>query len=251
MNFQDLVTISQGPLAIMNPLSQEKALLIGEMARLSEGMSVIDFGCGNGTVLGIWAVSLGIRGTGIEVREEACSNAGELIAELDLSESVRVFLADASSYEPEEEIYDVAVSFGASQIWGGVSEAISSMKNFIGPEGIIIIGERYWKKDLVAAEFSREWPEIMTEYEILQSARENRFDVIRVIRSSDDEWDDYESSIWENCLRWIATNPQSSEREEIYSYYQRIQDEYLAYGREYIGWAAYILMPSFSNIGEK
>jgi len=246
MNFQDLVTISQGPLAIMNPLSQEKALVLGEVARLSEGTSVIDFGCGNGTILGLWAGNFGIRGTGIEIREEACSNAGELIAGMGLSEKVRFFFADASLYEPEEESYDVAVSFGASQIWGGVPEAISSMKNFIDPEGIIIIGERYWKCDKVAAEFSREWPEIMTEYEILQSARENGFDIIRVIRSSDDEWDDYESSIWENCLRWVATNPDHAEREEVYSYYRRIQDEYLAYGREYIGWAAYILMPSFS-----
>lgn len=246
MNFQDLVTISQGPLPIMNPLSQEKALLIGEMARLSEGTGVIDFGCGNGTVLGIWGSSFGIRGTGIEIREEACSNAGEFLGELGLSGTIQVFLADASSYEPEGETYDVAVSFGASQIWGGISDAISSMKNFLDPNGIIIIGDKYWKKDLVAAEFSREWSEIMTEYEILQSAKENGFDVIRVIRSTEDEWDDYESSIWENCLRWIATHPDSPEREEVYNYYRRIQDEYLAYGREYIGWAAYILMPTFS-----
>jgi len=246
MNFQDLVTISQGSLPIMNPLSQEKAIFIGEMARLSEGTSVIDFGCGNGTVLGIWGRAFGIIGTGIEIREEACSNAGELIADLGLSDTVQVFLADASSYETEDETYDVAVSFGASQIWGGVSNAISSMKNFIDPEGVIIIGERYWKCDHVAAEFAREWPEIMTEYEILQSARENGYDITRVIRSGEDEWDDYESSIWENCLAWIAKNPDHPKGEEVYNYYQRIQDEYLAYGREYIGWAAYILMPSFS-----
>ncbi|MBN1432343.1 MAG: class I SAM-dependent methyltransferase [Methanomicrobiaceae archaeon] len=247
MNFQDLVTISQGPLAIMNPISQDKALLIGEMARLSEGTEVIDFGCGNGAVLGIWGRSFGISGTGIEIREEACSNAGELLADIGLSESVQVFLADASSYEPENETYDVAVSLGASQIWGCVSSAISSMKDFLNPDGIIIIGERYWKKDSVAAEFSREWPEIMTEYEILQSARDNGFDVTRVIRSSEDEWDEYESSIWENCISWIINNPDHPEREEVYSYFQRIQDEYLAYGREYIGWAAYILMPAFAR----
>lgn len=246
MNFQDLVMISQGPLGIMNPFSQEKALLTGETARLSEGMNVIDFGCGNGTLLGIWGSSFGICGTGIEIREEACSNAGEFLAKIGLSDNIQVFLADASSYEPEEETYDVAVSFGASQIWGGVSSAISSMKNFLNQDGIIIIGERYWKKDSVAAEFSREWPEIMTEYEILQSARENGFDITRVIRSSEDEWDDYESSIWENCLGWMADNPHHPERNEVYSYFERIQEEYLAYGREYIGWAAYIMMPSFS-----
>ncbi|WP_048149591.1 SAM-dependent methyltransferase [Methanolacinia paynteri] len=246
MNFQDLVTISQGPLGIMNPFSQEKALLAGEMARLSEGMTVIDFGCGNGTLLGIWGRSFGVCGTGIEIREEACSNAGELLAKLDLSENIHVFLADASLYDPEDETYNVAVSFGASQIWGGIPDAISSMKSFLKPDGIIIIGERYWKKDSVAAEFSREWPEIMTEYEILQSARENGYDITRVIRSSEDEWDDYESSIWENCLDWMTENPDHPEKDEVYNYFLRIQDEYLAYGREYIGWAAYILVPSLS-----
>ena len=247
MNFQDLVTISQGPLGIMNPFSHEKALLTGEAARLSGEMSVIDFGCGNGTLLGMWGNSFGISGTGIEIREDACSNAGELLAKLGLSARIKVFLADASSYDSEDETFNVAVSLGASQIWGGIAVAIASMKCFLKPDGIIILGDRYWRKDSVATEFSREWPEIMTEYEILQSARENGFDITRVIRSGEEEWDDYESSIWENCLEWMTENPDHPETDEVYNYFLRIQDEYLAYGREYIGWAVYILTPSFSS----
>lgn len=243
MNFHDLVTISQGPLGIMNPLSREKAVLIGESACLSEGMSVVDFGCGNGTILGIWGSVFGISGTGIEIREEACSSAGEILEELGLSGQIQVFFADASAYEPENESYDVAISFGASQIWGGIEDAICSMKPFLKEDGTIIIGERFWKKDSVAVEFAREWPEIMTEYEILRIARENGFDISRIIRSSEDEWDDYESSIWENCLGWIAENPDHPDIEEVYNYFQKIQEEYMAYGREYIGWGAYILRP--------
>lgn len=243
MNFEDLVNISQGPLGIMNPLSEDKAMFIGESVCLSRGRSVIDFGCGNGTLLGLWGGAFGIRGTGIDIRKEACSNAGELLRQLGLSEDITIFSADASTYEPGEERYDVAVCLGASQIWGGVGEAISSMKDFLKDDGTIIIGERYWKKDTIAPEFSREWPEVATEYEILRHAGDNGYEIIRIVRSSEDEWDDYESSIWENCAGWIAANPAHPEKADVYSYFRKIQEEYMAYAREYIGWAAYILIP--------
>jgi len=247
MEFREIVSISQGPLSILNPLSLEKAIYMGEIAGMSEDLTVIDFGCGNGTLLGLWGETFGISGIGIEIREDACRTACMTIDELGLSEKISVFFADASEYEKEEsEFYDFAVALGASQIWGGIEMTISVLSGFIRDTGAIIIGDRYWKCDSVSPEFSRQWPEILTEYEILQIIRDKGFDLKSVVRASDDDWDVYESGIWRNCLEWLLNedNKNNSGSDEILNYYRRIQEEYLAYGREYTGWAMYLITPS-------
>lgn len=246
MEFREIVSVSQGPLSIMNPLSLEKAVYMGEIAGMSEDTSVIDFGCGNGTVLGVWGDNFGISGVGIEIREDACRTAVMTIEELGLSDKISIFFANASEYEKEEaELYDFAAALGSSQIWGGFEETLDALSGFIKETGSIIIGERYWKKDAVAPEFCRQWSEILTEYEILQIIRNTGFELKSVIRASDDDWDIYESAIWRNCQEWLSDeeNLKNPDYEDVLNYFRRIQEEYLAYGREYIGWAMYLISP--------
>ncbi|MDD4127398.1 MAG: methyltransferase type 12, partial [Methanomicrobium sp.] len=64
--------------------------------------------------------------------------------------------------------------------------------------------------------------------------------------ANDDDWDVYESGIWRNCLEWLSNdeNKNNSGSDDLLNYYRRIQEEYLAYGREYTGWAMYLITPS-------
>lgn len=246
MDFQQIVSLSQGPLSIMNPLSIEKVLYIGEIAGMAEGKSVIDFGCGNGTVLGLWAQNFGIGGVGIDIREDACRTASMTLEELGVSDKVSVFFANAAEYEKDEsETYDFAVALGASQIWGGIEETLGALSGYLSDGGSIIIGDRYWKKDSAPPEFCRQWSEILTEYEILQIIKDNGYELRSLIRASDDDWDIYESGIWRNCQDWLAAqeDKESDDYRDVLEYFHRIQDEYIAYGRENIGWAMYLITP--------
>ena len=54
MDINELITLSQGTLAIMNPTTPEKVLLAGQAAGLREGSRVVEIGCGNGTILALW-----------------------------------------------------------------------------------------------------------------------------------------------------------------------------------------------------
>jgi len=245
MNFEEIVNISQGPLAIMNPVKPENILKLCKIAEISEESFVLDAGCGNGTVIAMISENFGSRGTGIEIREEGCSNAVSAIKNTGLEDLVNIYYADASQYSPEPgEEYDLAIALGTSQIWGGIEGTVSGLGDLIREGGKLIIGERFWRCSSLSPEFSREWPEILTEYEILQICRENGYEIRHVIHSSENEWDDYESAIWGNCLRWLADNPGHPQAEEVQSYLSRIQEEYFAYAREYIGWAMYLLVPA-------
>ena len=139
MDIAELISISQGTLAIMNPTTPEKVIAAGRAAGLRERNRVVETGCGNGTILALWGHEYGISGVGIE--------AG--------------------------------------------------------------------------------------------------FDVAAVIRSDENDWDRYESGIWQALLSWLGDNPGHPDRDFIIDYLHRLQDEYFGYGREYMDWAMYVLVPGF------
>jgi hypothetical protein len=64
-----------------------------------------------------------------------------------------------------------------------------------------------------------------------------------VLRASPEDWDRYEAGNWLGLLRWIDENPDHPERQQVIDHLHESQDEYFRYGREYFGWAMYLLHP--------
>ena len=117
------------------------------------------------------------------------------------------------------------------------------MKRAIHSRGRLVIGEPYWLADTVPPEYAKREQEVYTEHELLHIAREEGFDFEYVVRASHDDWDRYEADNWHGLIRWIEENPDHPERQEVVDHLHRIQDEYLGWGREYMGWAMYVLAP--------
>ena len=244
MENNELVSISQGALAIMNPTTPEKVLAAGRAAGLRKGSRVVEAGCGNGTILALWGREYGVSGVGVEAREDACSRAEEAFRAAGLGDRIAVRCMDAREYVPDEP-FDCAIAIGASHIWGGFAATLDALLSMVTDEGTIVIGDRCWGSDRTPPEFAREWPEVLTEYEILGVVREAGLDVAAVIRASDDDWDRYESGIWQSLLSWLAENPGHPERELVIDYLHRLQEEYFGYSREHMGWAIFVLVPGF------
>ncbi len=79
MDFINIVEISQGSLDIMNPTTPEKVISAGRKTGMKAGDRVVEFGCGNGTILTLWADEFGVSGTGIDIRGSACRKGSEKI----------------------------------------------------------------------------------------------------------------------------------------------------------------------------
>jgi SAM-dependent methyltransferase len=243
MDFLALKDISERFIELVNPFSTKKALEIGDVLGLTPSDRIIDFGCGYAEWLRLWGTIHGISGVGIEFRKYAYERAQKKLADHHLDKRIQIICTDASKYDFPERNFDVACCLGATSIWGGLKPCIQAIKRAICPSGKLVIGEVYWRESCVPAEF-KEKESFLHEADILRIFREEGFDLAYLIRASQEDWDHYEAENWRGLLAWMEENPHHPQREQVIHHLRQSQDEYFLYGREYFGWAVYILTPT-------
>lgn len=243
MEFFDLVNIAGRYMEVENPTTPEKIIAFGRHLRLRAGSKVIDYGCGYGEALVLWAEQFGIEGIGVEVREQACERARAKVSARGLSGRIEIVCVSGAEIDLAEQVFDAAICLGASFIWGGYRETVAAMSRVIRRDGRLGIGEEYWQRDHVPPEYVQRAGAVHSEVELLQIARSEGFELEYVVRASHDDWDAYESGRWHGLVRWLEENSGHPEREQVVGRLHQMQDDYLRYGREYLGWAMYALAP--------
>jgi cyclopropane fatty-acyl-phospholipid synthase-like methyltransferase len=243
MEFLDIKNISEKFLDLINPISTEKVIQIGQALGLEAGTQVIDFGSGFGEILILWAGRFGITGVGIDIRRYACERAAEKIESTQLTDKVTIVCQDAAAYPFKREGYEVAACIGATFIWGGYRGALQVLKEAVRPGGQIVIGEAYWRQSQVPPEFAKR-ENFPTENEIWQMTRDEGLIVKTVVRASESDWDRYVSADWQGLLNWIENNPYHPDREQVIGHLLQGQEEYFQYGRACLGWGVFILAPA-------
>jgi SAM-dependent methyltransferase len=243
LNFFDLVNISERYMELLNPSTPEKMMAVGRVLRLPEGGRVIDFGCGFGEQLALWGQAFGISGVGIDIRPYAAERAARKLATRGLSDRIEIVCANAAEYVYAPHSFDAAVCLGASFIWKRFPDAIHAMKPALRPGGRLAIGEPYWLSDAIPAEYKVRYPDFYFESELLAMIRQEGFELEYVLHASTDDWDRYESDNWMGLVRWLEETPDHPEREQVVEHLHAAQEDYLRFGRQYLGWGVYMLAP--------
>ena len=244
MEFFELMDISHKYLEILNPSSHEKILAVGDVLNFTADSRVIDFGCGKGELLLLWAEKSGISGTGIDISQQFCEKARKKIRESKLDKRIEIITAKGSDYTTDET-YDAGLCIGATFIWEGFRETVRALRQFVKQDGKLAIGEPYWLKNNIPQEYldGSAPPGTLYEHEILQIVNEEGYDIEYMVRSSLDDWDRYNAGNWRGLVEWINDNPSHPERQDVLNRLRKNQDDYLRYEREYLGWAIYVLSP--------
>lgn len=244
MDFLTLKDISERDLELLNPTTPAKILAVGHVARLRAGQRLIDFGCGYGEPLALWAEEFGVSGVGVDLRPQACERARAKMLARGLAARVQIICADAAEYQFEPQTFDVATCIGATFIWpGGFQAALLAMRAATRPGGRLIVGEAYWRRSSVPPDYARGESGVRTESELLGLARDSGYDFEYVARASQDDWDEYESANWRGLLQWLEENPTHPDRDEVRKHLVHSQNEYTRFAREHFGWAIYVLRP--------
>lgn len=242
MQWYDFYDIAERYIELINPLSAEKVIQAGRYLCLSSNSRVIDFGCGYGEILALWTEQFGVKGIGVEIRDHAVERARKKMIIRGLASTIQIIHADGAAYDFEKQAFDAASCIGASFIWNGFEPTLVALKTAIKPGGRVLIGEPYWKNNHVAPEYQGNH-EIHTELELMDIAHKHSMNIEYLIRSSDDDWAHYEASNWQGLIAWLEEHPDHPEKGEVVEWLRKTQDDYFRFGRDYLGWALYILNP--------
>ena len=243
MNEHTLIHITQGSLRHMNPMTDMAVLEAGQAAGIGEESFILDVGAGNGTALILLAETYGCNGYGIDIREDACRTATDAATDANLSERLEFACGDATKAALPQGA-DLVVSLGSADCWGGPDEAIRACADLAGENGSILFGDRIWEGSRTPPEFAREWPEVRTLYELISAGREAGYVPVWLWHATPADWDQYESGIWTHTATWLRDHPDAPEAAELEAYLEAIQDEYILFGREAVGWTMILFCPA-------
>lgn len=236
--------ISEAGHRILNPFTEEKLRLLGEVCRLQPGQRQLDLACGKGEMLCRWAEWFGVTGVGIDISEVFVPAALARAAELGVGDRVRFERADASSVAVDQAAYDVVSCIGATWIGGGVAGTIHLMRPALRPGGLLLVGEAFWYEDPPEQAYGElgvtrgEFTSLLRTQDRIESAGA---EIVEMVLADGDSWDRYVAAQWGATERWLRTHPDHPDAPEMRGFRDQARRSYLAYGRRYLGWGVFVL----------
>ncbi|ODU01111.1 MAG: hypothetical protein ABS89_07885 [Thiobacillus sp. SCN 63-1177] len=245
MDIPRIFNITESAHRIHNPFTPKKLATLGAALRLETGTRVLDLGSGSGEMLCTWARDHGIVGTGVDLSQLFTEQAKHRAEALGVAGQVKFIHGDAAGYVSNEKV-DVAACVGASWIGGGVAGTIALLAQSLGPAGIILIGEPFWRQlppteEVAKGCHANAISGFLLLPKFLASFRTLGYDVVEMVLADQDSWDRYEAAKWLTMRRWLEA-PEDELAEEVRAQLSSEPERYATYTREYLGWGVFALM---------
>jgi len=101
---------------ILNPFTEAKLRLLGEVCDIGPRTRVLDLASGKGEMLCRWAEWFGSGGVGVDLSHVFHAAAVERAVELGMDDRVSFVQGHAARYTSEADAFDIACCIGAT--WG-------------------------------------------------------------------------------------------------------------------------------------
>ena len=228
---------------ILNPFTDRKLMLLGEICRLGRTQRQLDLACGKGEMLARWAQRFGITGVGVDISGVFLDAAQRRAGELGVTDRVEFVEADAGNYDAEPGSFDVVSCIGATWIGGGLAGTLELIRRLLRAGGLLLVGEPFWhepppEEAFVALECG---PDDFTSL----GGTLDRFDaagleLIEMVLADGDSWDRYVAAQWVTVADWLHANPTSPDAATMRAYLDHGRRTHLQYQRRYLGWGVFV-----------
>ena len=233
--------ISEAEHRILNPFTDDKLRLLGQVCRLKEGQRLLDLCCGKGEMLCTWSRDHGISGVGVDISEVFLAAAHQRARELGVEERVRLVHADASVYRDDGAPYDLVSCIGATWIGGGLAGTIDLIRPQVREEGLVLIGEPYWIEKPTPEAEDALGHGFTTLIGTLDRFAEREVELVEMVLANQDSWDRYVAAQWWTVTQWLHDNPDDPIHAEMREFRDKSRRKHLEYGRQQFGWGVFVL----------
>lgn len=236
--------ISEADHRVLNPLTDAKLMLLGELSRVGPGDRVLDLACGKGELLCRWAARFGCGGTGVDISEVFLPAARERARELGVADRVEFVLGDAAEHVPGPRPYDVVSCVGATWIGGGLAGTLELMRRALAPGGLLVVGEPYWIDPPPPGAFAAldvapdEFASLAGTLDRFEAAG---VELVEQVLADGDSWDRYAAAQWWTLAEWLRAHPNDPRVPRVRDFLDGARRSYLEYGRRYLGWGVFLL----------
>ena len=233
---------------ILNPFTDEKLALLGELCRWRRDMRLLDLASGKGEMLCTWARRHGIRGLGVDISEVFVRRArgtGPLTwGSPTGSGSSRATPARSAWTRRRSTRSPASGRPGSAAGWPAPS---SLMRPALAPGGLLLIGEPFWREtrpgrptppSTWARTSSPRCPGTLDRFEAAG------LELLEMVLADGDSWDRYVAAQWWTVAEWLDEHPDHPDAAEMREYLDRSRRSHLAYGRRYLGWGVFVLRPA-------
>jgi SAM-dependent methyltransferase len=231
---------------ILNPFTEAKLRLLGQVAGVVPGTRVLDLACGKGELLCRWAEWFGSGGVGVDLSPVFLGAAVARAAELGVADRLTFLQGDAGTYEPEPGAFDVAACIGATWIGGGLAGTVELLRPAIGRGGRLLIGEPFWHEpppaEAVAA-FGWEPDTFVSLEGTLDRLEAVELELVEMVLADGDSWDRYKAAQWRTIVDWLDANPGDRDHDAMREFLDTGRRNHLRWGRRYLGWGVFVTRP--------
>jgi cyclopropane fatty-acyl-phospholipid synthase-like methyltransferase len=233
MHLFDLITELEVDAPAANAVSPLRILAIGKFLGLAPGQRVVDFGCGRGELLCLWARSFGVRGVGVDLSAPMLAEAQARAKRWGIAEQLEFHCKPAMEYDYGAGDFDVAVCMGATMAFEGFTPTIRYLKNVIRAGGSLVIGEPFYNAIEVPKELVEYEGPFHTQEGLFEIARREGFEIGYHSRATRDEWDQYIFNSRGAELKEFLNLPAGKAREDRRVSWHHWQDMYLRYRQKW------------------
>jgi SAM-dependent methyltransferase len=234
---------------VCNPTSLGRLDELVGLLDLPASPRILDIACGKGELLLRTAEryggrgGAGVTGAAIDLSPYAVRDARAAMAARVPEAAIEVLEMDGADYRAEPASFDLAMCLGASWTFGGHLGTLRFLAAATKPGGQVLAGEPFWIREpdpsyLELGGFRRD--EFATHEGNVEAGVGEGLEPLLAWVSTGEDWDRYETLQWRAAARYAATHPDDPDVPPLLERVARARHEYLAWGRDTLGWALYL-----------
>lgn len=234
---ESLAQAKYAALTFNSPLSQSHADDLLSHLQLSPTTSIVDLGCGWGSLLIQAAARCGAQCTGIDTDDVCLERGRKAAASLDKPADISFVNMAADKWAEKQ---DRAICIGSSHALGGTRAMFQRLAEIV-PKGKVLVGDMCWERRPTDAALEAFGDEVLSLVDLVTISREYGWKVLHLTTSDQREWDDFESRHRTGLREWVIANPDNPKAKEIEEQQNARETNYLTTYRGVLGFVWLVL----------